>query len=63
MIRYDREVFGSYNVANLLRFLIGIQNEVGDKKHRDAMQKLINEESEGNSTVVFQFLNRGSTTF
>ena len=58
MIRYDREVFGSYNVANILRFLIGVQNEVGDKKHRDTLQKLINEESGGNSTVVLQVLSR-----
>ena len=55
MLRYDREIFGPYNVGNILRFLITVQNEVGDKKHRETMQKLINEGSEGNSIFFLSF--------
>ena len=50
MIRYDRQAFGPYNVANILRFLIGVQNEVGDKKHRETLQRMINQDNEGKTT-------------
>lgn len=47
MIRYDQQVFGPYGVAGILRYLIGVQNEVGDKKHRETLNRLINEDTDG----------------
>ena len=56
MLRYDREIFGALNVGNILRFLIGVQNEVGDKKHRETMQRLIDEDSESMISDLFLHL-------
>eukprot|EP00794_Sanderia_malayensis_P007860 gene7860-8710_t len=41
MIKYDRHAYGPPNFANLLKFLIGVQNEVGDKKHRKTLERLM----------------------
>ena len=41
MIRYNREIFGPLNFINILKFLLGVQSEIGDKKHRKALEKLI----------------------
>eukprot|EP00112_Aurelia_sp_Birch-Aquarium-sp1_P002697 Seg130.10 transcript_id=Seg130.10/GoldUCD/mRNA.D3Y31 product="putative protein disulfide-isomerase" protein_id=Seg130.10/GoldUCD/D3Y31 len=41
MIRYNQEIFGPLNFINMLKFLLGVQNEIGDKKHRKALEKLV----------------------
>ncbi|XP_065069532.1 uncharacterized protein LOC135694642 [Rhopilema esculentum] len=44
IIKYDKKAYGPYNVPGVLRFLLGVQNESGDKKHRKTLEKLLNVE-------------------
>ena len=47
IIKYDKKAYGPYNVPGVLRFLLGVQNESGDKKHRKTLEKLLNVEMNG----------------